>query len=79
MAVAGVRDTDGSLVEADKISCQMTKSNGTWLSGVKINTPKAKFNFKIRSKDPVGLYKLEITASKEGYQDAVTEKFFKVK
>ena len=69
-----VKDAGGSLVEAD-ISCQMTRPNGTWLYGLERNTPKTKFNFRIRKKDLVGQYKISVTASKEGHEDAEIEKF----
>jgi len=74
-----VKDADGNLTEADKISCQMTRVNGTWLYGVKRNTAEARFNFRIRSNNPVGPYKISVSASKKGHEDAKVEKFFKVK
>lgn len=73
-----VKDIDVNFVEAGKVSCKMTKSDGEWLYAVERGTGKARFSFKIKRNDPVGQYTIRVSASREGYQDAVNEKFFKV-
>lgn len=74
-----VKDVDENILQADIISCKMIKSDKSWHSKIKRGASEGNFNFKIGKKDPIGPYKLEITASKEGYDDSVIEKFFKVK
>jgi len=74
-----VKDADGNLVEADKISCRMTRSDGTWLYDVERNTSKTNFSFRVKNKNPLGKYKILVTVSKGGHEDAKVEKFFKVK
>ena len=54
-----VKDADGQFLQADKISCQMTKSDGDWLYGVERNTDKAEFEFRVRKKTLPGNTKFQ--------------------
>lgn len=73
-----VTDVNENPLQADEITCQMTRSDGSFKSKTKTETSKGVFIFLIRKKHPTGDYKMSVKISKEGYEDIEWESSFKV-
>lgn len=65
-------------LQADEITCQMTRSDGSFKLKTKTDTSKGVFIFLIRKKHPPGDYKMSVKISKEGYVDVEFEVDFTV-
>lgn len=65
-------------LQADEITCQMTRSDGSFKLKTKTDTSKGVFVFLIRKKHPPGDYKMLVKISKEGYVDVEFEVDFTV-
>lgn len=66
------RDSEGEILRADEVACELTKSNGKM---VYKNRPNGLFRFKVGKR---GKCSLEIGVSEEGYQTAFFQTKFKV-
>ena len=61
----------GKMLQADKITCKLTKSNG---KVVYRNNANGIFRLRVNKK---GEYEIEVVASKNGYQNASFQASFK--
>lgn len=73
--VTGVNEV---ALQADEITCQMTRSDGSFKSKTKTETSTGSFVFLIRKKHPTGDYKTSVKISKEGYVGVGFDINFKV-
>lgn len=73
-----VTDADGNDLQADEITCQIVRSDGSFKSKTKNDTSKGVFIFLIRKKHPSGDYKILLHVSKEGYESLDLESSFTV-